>query len=64
MALAGGEEKEVEIVLNKRAFTSVDEDGNRELFGNNFTVYAAFSQPDARSAELTGHEAVKTDIVF
>ena len=64
VSLAENEEKEVEIVLNKRAFTSVDEDGNRAVFGNRFTVFAAFSQPDARSEELTGHKAVSVEIIL
>ncbi|MBQ6862856.1 MAG: glycoside hydrolase family 3 C-terminal domain-containing protein, partial [Clostridia bacterium] len=64
VSLAENEEKEVEIVLNKRAFTSVDEDGNRAVFGNRFTVFAAFSQPDARSEELTGHKAVSVEITL
>lgn len=62
--LEKGEEKEVVINVAKRAFTGVDEDGNRDVFGKKFTLFAAFSQPDARSAQLTGHEAVKTDIVL
>ncbi len=62
--LAENEEKEVEIVLNKRAFTSVDDDGNRAVYGERFTVFAAFSQPDARSEELTGHKAVSVEIIL
>ena len=62
--LAENEEKEVEIVLNKRAFTSVDDDGNRAVYGDRFTVFAAFSQPDARSEELTGHKAVSVEITL
>ncbi len=64
VSLAENEEKEIEIVLNKRAFTSVDEDGNRDVFGSKFTVFAAFSQPDARSVALTGHEAVKATVTL
>ncbi len=64
VSLAENEEKEIEIVLNKRAFTSVDEDGNRAVYGDKFTVFAAFAQPDARSEALTGHKAVSTEIVL
>ena len=64
VALAENEEKEIEIILNKRAFTSVDEDGNRDVFGSRFTVFAAFSQPDERSEALTGHKAVNAEILI
>ena len=41
-----------EIFVDKRAFTSVDENGNRKITGKNFKLYAGFSQPDARSEEI------------
>ena len=58
VSLGAGEEKTVEIKLNTRAFTSVDADGNREIFSKKFTIFAGFSQPDARSEELTGHKVL------
>ncbi len=64
VALGQGEEKEVTVKLDKRAFTSVDADGNRAVYGDTFTVFAAFSQPDARSTALTGHEAVKVTVTL
>lgn len=64
VSLAENEEKEIRIQLDKRAFTSVDEDGNRAVYGDKFTVFAAFAQPDARSEALTGHKAVSTEIVL
>ncbi|WP_035769161.1 glycoside hydrolase family 3 C-terminal domain-containing protein [Butyrivibrio sp. NC2002] len=60
--LSAGETKEVAINLDRRAFTSVDEDGNRAIFGKNFTLYAGFSQPDDRSKELTGNACATTKI--
>jgi len=60
--LSAGEIKEVAINLDRRAFTSVDEDGNRDIFGKNFTLYAGFSQPDDRSKELTGNACATTKI--
>ena len=48
--------------IEKREFTSVDEDGNRDVFAKNFTVFAGFSQPDARSEELTGNKCVKVSV--
>lgn len=52
--LNGNDSDKVEISVDKRAFTSVDENGNREITGKNFKVYAGFSQPDSRSEVLTG----------
>ncbi|MBE5859219.1 MAG: glycoside hydrolase family 3 protein [Butyrivibrio sp.] len=60
--LSAGETKEVAINLDRRAFTSVDEDGNRDIFGKNFTLYAGFSQPDDRSKELTGNACATAKI--
>ncbi len=60
--LDAGEEKEVTLKIEKREFTSVDEDGNRDIFAKNFTVFAGFSQPDARSEELTGNKCVSTKV--
>ena len=56
--LAAGEEKQVEIPINERAFTSVDNDGLRAIRSDFFTIYAAFAQPDARSTTLTGIQPV------
>lgn len=56
--LAAGEEKQVEIDIYERAFTSVNDDGERAIRSKKFTLFAGFSQPDSRSAELTGNNAV------
>ena len=52
--LNGNVSGKTEIFVDKRAFTSVDENGNRKITGKNFKLYAGFSQPDARSKVLTG----------
>ena len=52
--LNGNVSGKTEIFVDKRAFTSVDENGNRKITGKNFKLYAGFSQPDARSGVLTG----------
>ncbi|MBE5844236.1 MAG: glycoside hydrolase family 3 protein [Butyrivibrio sp.] len=62
--LESGEENVVELHIDRRAFTSVDEDGTRDIFSKNFKLYAGFSQPDKRSAELTGHECVCKDVAL
>ncbi|WP_026492510.1 glycoside hydrolase family 3 C-terminal domain-containing protein [Butyrivibrio sp. XPD2002] len=60
--LGAGEEKEITVTVNARAFTSVDEDGNRKIFSKAFRLYAGVSQPDSRSEELTGHKCVAEDV--
>jgi beta-glucosidase len=60
--LEAGEEKEITVTVNARAFTSVDEDGNRKIFSKAFRLYAGVSQPDSRSEELTGHKCVAEDV--
>lgn len=60
--LEAGERKEITISVNERAFTSVDEDGNRKIFSDKFRVYAGVSQPDSRSEALTGHKCVFEDV--
>lgn len=62
VSLGAGEEKTVTFKIDKRAFTSVDEDGNREIFSKKFTLYTALSQPDERSEKLTGHKALSQTI--
>ena len=60
--LAAGEEKKVVVDINRKAFTSVDEEGVRDLFSRNFTIYAGTSQPDKRSEELTGVKCAAKDV--
>ncbi|WP_029233034.1 glycoside hydrolase family 3 C-terminal domain-containing protein [Butyrivibrio sp. VCB2006] len=59
-----GSKAEVKVVLDARAFTSVNEDGVRDIFGKNFTIFAGTQQPDARSEELTGHKCVSVDVTL
>ena len=46
--------KTLSIPLAKNAFTSVDEQGTRGVYGTTFTLYAGISQPDEKSQQLTG----------
>jgi beta-glucosidase len=62
--LGAGEEKEITVELPRRAFTSVDEEGNRDVFSNSFKVYAGTSQPDERSKELTGVSCIEKDVTI
>ena len=49
-----GQEKEVELLVPRRAFTTVDDEGVRAVRGKHFRVYVGFSQPDSRSTALLG----------
>ena len=44
--------------------TIVDEDGNRYIAGKHFRLFAGVSQPDTRSAELTGHKPAEVEIAL
>ena len=64
VSLKAGEEKTVKIRLDKRVFTSVDAEGNRELFSKSFKVFAGMSQPDKRSEELSGTACIAKDVLL
>ena len=42
--------------------TIVDDEGNRYIDSDCFTLFAGVSQPDKRSLELTGVETLSIDI--
>ena len=58
---SGKERKTTRIPVADRRFTVVDESGRRFRHGNRFEIFAGFSQPDARSAELTGKKPVRLE---
>ena len=60
--LKAGEEKKVIVRVAAKAFTSVDNEGERKLFSHSFKIYAGFNQPDKRSEELTGVKCVAEDV--
>ncbi len=60
--LAAGQEEKFTVELDARAFTSVDEEGNRELFSKSFKLFAGCSQPDERSEKLTGVKCIEKDV--
>lgn len=60
--LNAGEEAEITLGLDKNAFTVVDETGARVPGSGSWVLSAAFSGPDARSAELTGETPVSIEI--
>ncbi|WP_026652602.1 glycoside hydrolase family 3 C-terminal domain-containing protein [Butyrivibrio proteoclasticus] len=59
-----GSEVEVQINIDKKAFTSVNEEGQRKIFGKNFRIFAGTQQPGARSEELTGHKCASFDLTL
>ena len=52
----------VDIPVTERAFTAVDENGERKRFGSSFTLYAGTHQPDEISDKLCGTKCVSTEI--
>lgn len=58
---SGAEKKTVRLPLAHRCFTVVDSDGRRFHDGSHFEIFAGFSQPDARSIELTGKRPVRLE---
>lgn len=60
--LKAGETVTVEIPVPERAFTSVNEQGERARFGTKFTLYAGTHRPDALSCRLSGSECVSVSI--
>ena len=62
VALNRGEEKTLTIPLHDKAFTVVNDSGERIPGSGNWTLYASFGQPDQRTEELTGKSAVSCKI--
>ncbi len=60
--LEPGERRRVSVPLDPRAFTVVNEAGERVPGSGRWTLYAGFGQPDARTEELTGMGALRTEI--
>nr|AEE64772.1 Xyl3A [Ruminococcus albus 8] len=60
--LGEGEKATVEIAIPEKAFTAVDNNGVRKVFGSKFTLLAGTHQPDALSEKLTGAKCVSTEI--
>jgi len=60
--LGDGEKATVEIAIPEKAFTAVDNNGVRKVFGSKFTLFAGTHQPDALSEKLTGAKCVSTEI--
>ena len=57
-----GQEKEIEIPVEERAFTVVDEEGRRFADGEHFRFFIGFHQPDPRSCALTGDQVWELEV--
>ena len=60
VSFAAGEEICVSIPLRRDCFTVVDGDGIPR-FADTYEIFAGFSQPDARSSELTGKKPLRME---
>lgn len=58
--LQAQEEQNVSLLVDKKAFMVVNEEGERIIDGKKFVVSVGFGQPDERTKELTG----KNPIIF
>ena len=54
----------VKIPVPEKAFTAVDENGVRKVFGDRFTLYAGTHQPDELSEKLSGTKCLSIDITL
>jgi len=57
--LGAGETKEISMIIPGKAFTVIDESGERVSGGQNFTLYFGTSQPDDRSVLLSGRTPLR-----
>ncbi|MDD3333873.1 MAG: glycoside hydrolase family 3 C-terminal domain-containing protein, partial [Eubacteriales bacterium] len=62
--LKAGEKKTVSLPIEKKAFETVDERGNRAVTGKRFFLSVGGSQPDARSEELLGQKPLGLEISY
>jgi beta-glucosidase len=62
VTLAAGEKKQLEIAIDPAALTVVNDAGQRIPGSGKWMLYAGNGQPDARTAELTGKQAVCVEL--
>lgn len=62
--IRAGEKAETKLLIGSRAFSVVNEKGERINGGSHFDLYVATSQPDKRSIELTGTRPVRLRLVL
>ena len=62
ITMEAGECKQIYIPIDPYALTVVNGDGERISGSGNWKLYAGFGQPDERTAELTGKQAVCVEL--
>jgi len=62
--LKAGESLTLNMNIPARAFTAVDENGERVYAGNEFTLWAGTSAPDKRSVELMGKAPIEKKVTL
>ncbi|MCH5325511.1 MAG: glycoside hydrolase family 3 C-terminal domain-containing protein [Eubacterium sp.] len=62
--LKAGETQTFSISLDKNAFTSVDDNGERKVYSQRFTLYAGVCQPDELSEALSDSKCVSVEITL
>jgi len=62
ISLKAGEKRSFKIPLSSQCFTAVDENGERKVFSDKFTLYAGTCQPDELSEKLTGTKCLRIEI--
>ena len=60
--IESGKKITVEIPVSEKAFTSVNNKGERRIYGSHFTLFAGNHQPDALSERLCGTKCISTEI--
>ena len=60
--LRPGEEKRVKLPVHAEAFTTVSDRGARQKRGKHFRFWVGGSQPDERSAALTGARPLRVEV--
>lgn len=60
--LKAGEEMRLSIPIDEKAFTVVDDNGQRIPGSGSYTLYAGLGQPDGRTRELYGKESLSVKI--
>jgi beta-glucosidase len=64
VALVKGENRRIVIDIPVTALTVVDDDGNRFIDSDQFTLYVGTSQPDTRSCQLTGEKPIQLTLSY
>ena len=60
--LEAGEKKHISMIIRKKSFEIVDGEGQRYQEGSHFRIFVGGSQPDERSAALTGQRPLMAEL--